>query len=55
MASAEGDKVIAASRRPDGTFRPERRVRAGYVPQDEVEVYMSRGSRVGSPSAIQSA
>ncbi|PRW45446.1 partner of Y14 and mago-like [Chlorella sorokiniana] len=40
----DGERVIAASRRPDGTVRKERRVRAGYVPQDEQAVYVSRGA-----------
>lgn len=44
----EGDRVIAASRRPDGTVRKERRVRAGYVPQDEQQVYVSRGAAVSN-------
>lgn len=42
-----GERIIAASRRPDGTLRKERRVRAGYVPQDEQPVYQSRGVQVG--------
>lgn len=41
-----GERVIASSRRPDGTLRKERRVRAGYVPQDEQQVYVSRGTAV---------
>lgn len=45
-SAADGDRVIGASRRPDGTLRKERRVRAGYTPQDEVQVYVSRGSQV---------
>lgn len=43
-----GERVIAASRRPDGTVRKERRVRAGYVPQDEQQVYVSRGAAVSA-------
>ena len=33
------ERVIPASRRPDGTMRKEIRVRAGYVNQDEVRRY----------------
>ena len=49
----EGERVIAASRRPDGTVRKERRVRAGYVPQDEQPVYQSRGTQVGREALVQ--
>jgi hypothetical protein len=42
-----GDKVIPGSVRPDGTVRKERRIRSGYVPQDEQPVYQSRGTLVG--------
>ena len=33
------ERVIPASRRPDGSMRKEIRVRAGYVNQDEVRRY----------------
>jgi partner of Y14 and mago protein len=39
------ERVIAASRRPDGSMRKEIRVRAGYVNQDEVRRYVVRGAR----------
>ena len=42
----QGERVIAASRRPDGTLRKERRVKPGYVPQDEQPVYQPRGAVV---------
>lgn len=47
----EGERVIAPTRRPDGTLRKEIRIRAGYVPQDEVAIYQSKGALV-SPRSI---
>ena len=46
----KGERVIPGSRRPDGTFRKEVRVKAGYVPQDEQPVYQSRGAIVSCPA-----
>ncbi|CAL8470545.1 g10087 [Coccomyxa elongata] len=42
----DGERVIQGSRRPDGTYRKDVRVRAGYVPQDEQPVYVPRGALV---------
>ena len=42
----DGERVIAASKRPDGTVRKERRVREGYTPLDEMPVYQSRAAWV---------
>ena len=42
----DGERVIQGSRRPDGTYRKDVKVRAGYVPQDEQPVYVPRGAVV---------
>ncbi|XP_059648136.1 partner of Y14 and mago isoform X2 [Cornus florida] len=40
----EGERILAPTRRPDGTLRKPIRIRAGYVPQDEVAIYQSKGT-----------
>lgn len=40
----EGERLLAPTRRPDGTLRKPIRIRAGYVPQDEVAIYKSKGT-----------
>ncbi|GLJ46610.1 hypothetical protein SUGI_0982130 [Cryptomeria japonica] len=40
----EGERILAPTRRPDGTFRKPIRIRAGYVPQEEVAIYQSKGA-----------
>lgn len=40
--SATGDRVIASSTRADGSVRKEIRVRPGYRPPEDVEVYKNR-------------
>ncbi|KAG8074348.1 hypothetical protein GUJ93_ZPchr0006g43901 [Zizania palustris] len=42
----EGERIIAPTRRPDGTLRKAIRIRAGYVPQEEVAIYQSKGSQM---------
>ncbi|CAO2831378.1 unnamed protein product [Amaranthus hypochondriacus] len=53
----EGERLVGPTRRPDGTLRKPIRIRAGYVPQEEVAIYQSKGtllrkemeSQVGPP------
>lgn len=42
----EGERILAATRRPDGTLRKPVRIRAGYTPQDEVAIYQSKAALV---------
>jgi hypothetical protein len=42
----EGERIIEPTRRPDGTLRKAIRIRAGYVPQEEVAIYQSKGALV---------
>ncbi|URD80829.1 Mago binding [Musa troglodytarum] len=48
----EGERILAPTRRPDGTLRKPIRIRAGYVPQDEVAIYQSKGVLVSLSSTL---
>lgn len=45
LVDAEGNRVIAASRRPDGSLRKELRIRPGYIHKEERERFMTRGTQ----------
>src|SRR5271169_2182090 len=39
QSTNDGERVIPASVRPDGSIRPERRVKQGYTPVEDVATY----------------
>lgn len=44
----EGERILAPTRRPDGTLRKPVRIRAGYTPQEEVAIYQPKPALVFS-------
>ncbi|KAG0336865.1 hypothetical protein BG000_006059 [Podila horticola] len=55
VAGISGDadaRVIPMTRRPDGTFRKERKVRPGYTPPEDVVRYSNRVLDSARPAAV---
>ncbi|CAK9179561.1 unnamed protein product [Ilex paraguariensis] len=49
----EGERILAPTRRPDGSLRKPIRIRANYVPQDEIAIYQSKGTLQKEMAASQ--
>eukprot|EP01036_Dinobryon_divergens_P023661 gene23661-32033_t len=45
VRNEKGEWVIPASRRPDGTWRQEKVIKEGYVPQEEIKAFETRSKK----------
>ncbi|XP_057738954.1 partner of Y14 and mago [Arachis stenosperma] len=50
----EGERILAPTRRPDGTLRKAIRIRAGYTPQEEVAIYQPKAALLKKEMASHS-
>lgn len=45
VRDVQGRGFIPPTQRSDGTWRPARRIKSGFTPQEDVQIYQPRGSR----------